>query len=253
MTTQTSKPVKQLMASQVQCEFLPCDNRPVNMKSVNQLRRNVQEYGIMKGIVLIRTALFSPDKQLQRYFIADGQVLYIVCKKLNRLHQLPAMVIEKSFTSVQQIANFLSILNSSQKKWDFMNYINAYANAGNKDYQMLLDRITKYNSAPLATAMIYSNLLPDFCIKYIKNGSWIFSDIEKADQFMPYLKEILDTVGYSTERRLCDLFSHTVFNWFNPDTYNHATFIVWLELNKSNLINASMDKVENMLSTVMKK
>jgi hypothetical protein len=250
-TNGTQKPIKQLMASQIGCEFMPQGNRAISNSHVNKLKRSIQDYGILKGIVLIKTNMFGVGAtNIERFYIADGQHLYTAASTLGRLHELPVHVIEKSFKEVSEIVELVAKLNSTQSNWKLINFIGAYAGSGNVHYGTLLQKTGQYKLSPITCAVIFGGTTHTTAAKRIKEGTWkTIINMERANEIASYLEDIIPTFELSTYGRTLELFTFYFGQWYAPNIYDHVKFKKYLQKNILILKEGNQQHIESLINS----
>lgn len=104
-------------------------NRPVDYNHVNKIKKSLQEYGFLDSQPI------TVNNEMQ---IIDGQHRFVACKEMG----LPIKFVQ---VQPKRIDNILVSLNTTQKKWNVMDYVAYYAQQGNSHYIRLLQLSKKYN------------------------------------------------------------------------------------------------------------
>lgn len=122
--------------------------------SVRQdLIKSMNKMGFIVPLIIIKTNLFDGKNKL---YIADGQHRAITASFLNITFY--GNIIEKEFKSVEEIVKFVARLNSGQKPWKAINYVESYNYLNYPEYKTL---IKIFNNVPYTvdtTAAVLSNV-----------------------------------------------------------------------------------------------
>lgn len=105
-----------------------------NFSVTEGLINSMNKYGFTVPILFIKTSLI--DGKMKEWLI-DGQHRAITAAFLNIPFE--GLVNEYEFKSIEEIVDYMSTLNSSQKSWKAINYVTAYNFLGYKDYNILLN------------------------------------------------------------------------------------------------------------------
>jgi len=128
--------------------------RQANLRS--SLVKSMNKYGFLGSILLIRTSLIDGVEKL---YIVDGQHRYLAARYLNL--DIHADIIS-SIESKEELVRLIATLNSTGIKWTNLDYINAYAALGSKEYIQLLNTCAKCSKLSVVTTI---KIIRDACIK----------------------------------------------------------------------------------------
>lgn len=104
-------------------------NRPIDYNHVNKIKKSLQEYGFLDS---------QPITVNSEMEIIDGQHRFVACKEMG----LPIKFVQ---IQPKRTDNILVSLNTTQKKWNVLDYVVYYAQQGNSHYVRLLQLSKKYN------------------------------------------------------------------------------------------------------------
>lgn len=159
-------------------DYNKLNHLPFNRKfSVRQdLINKMNTYGFTCPIFLIETDLIDGKK---KKWLVDGQHRAVTAAFLN----IPfyAIVIDHKFNSISEIVHFVASLNSAQKPWSAINYVESYNFLNYPEYNILL---TIKNSCPYSIETISSLLAghrrSGWTITHLKNGTFVANHIEQT-------------------------------------------------------------------------
>lgn len=236
---------KQRFADEFNIEFLPIGNRNVDYSKVAQIKVSMQTYGITSGIVLLPTDLF--DGKL-RYYAVDGQHRYEAARALGILDRLPVFFCPKKFSTIEEIVGFVSTLNTTQTPWKLENYVNAYAAIHKDDYMFLKKIHQDYNMLYYVAMIICSGYTAHKAIKDIKKGEFKVKDKEYTLKIAGYIQDCIGIIG-TAETVTISKFALAFYEWYNPVTYKHKKFLVWVKANLASMKLLKGDGITALLNT----
>lgn len=166
------------------------DGRQANVVYVT---KNYQMFNFSK---FNRNVFLSPEflKQAEIGFVSpiivnenmtviDGQHRLSACQQLG----LPVEYVVKEGLNEDDIVR----MNTVQRPWKLINYIEAYANEGKEEYVKLLNLInTKdyYQSVAIISRIAFNSNTPRGMIEAIQEGTFKFHNYNKTVEFLAYLK-----------------------------------------------------------------
>ena len=171
-------------------DFNQIRNLPFNREAKfrQDLANSMNEFGFIGTIDLIYTDLFSEGDEKGKYFlyVPDGQHRVITAMQLGLT--VDAKVHQHKFTSIPEIVKFVSSLNSTQKAWSPMDYINCYVSLEMQEYITLI-KVTKGCAFTVSTIalMLYGFRSKSNVANSLKNGEFVCN----------YLKETMFTLKVS--------------------------------------------------------
>lgn len=159
-------------------DYNKLNHLPFNRKfSVRQdLINKMNTYGFTCPIFLIETDLIDGKK---KKWLVDGQHRAVTAAFLN----IPfyAIVIDHKFNSISEIVHFVASLNSAQKPWSAINYVESYNFLNYPEYNILL---TIKNSSPYSietiSSLLAGNRRSGWTITHLKNGTFVANHIEQT-------------------------------------------------------------------------
>ncbi len=105
-------------------------------------------------------------------------------------------------------------MNTVQKPWKLINYIEAYANEGRIEYVKLLELInTKdyYQSVAIISQVAVNSISPRGMVAPIQNGDFKFYNYEKTVEFLAFLQLFKEKQEFHTAQ-ICQ---ERYINYFN--------------------------------------
>lgn len=125
----------------------------------------------------------SPIIVNENMTVIDGQHRLSACQQLG----LPVEYVIKEGLNEDDIVR----MNTVQRPWKLINYIEAYANEGKEEYVKLLNLInTKdyYQSVAIISQIAFNSNTPRGMIEAIQEGTFKFHNYNKTVEFLAYLK-----------------------------------------------------------------
>lgn len=133
-------------------------------------------YGFNSPLHLIETDLI--DGKLKKWLV-DGQHRAITAAFLDIT--FTGIVVDVKFKSISEIVHYVASLNSAQKPWSAINYVESYNFLGYKEYNTLL---TVKNSCPYTietiSCMLAGHRTSGHTSKSIKNGTFVVNHFNEA-------------------------------------------------------------------------
>ena len=229
--------------------LMPLGNRTIYSQGIQTMKQSIMEYGIIRPLVLFKTDLFGDKTKL---YIADGQHLFMACNGLNKLKDLPYILCKKKFKDVQEIVQFVGILNSTQRGWRLGDYVGAYASTNqNLHYNTLENKHQKYGLSYGLTAMVYGGYSFSSGTHAIKNGTFEINDVKRADKICEILQDIVLFFGRRNSTQLAS-FTLSFYHWYSPDNYNHSHFLSYLKKRKEDLVVLDSEGITHFLQEYRK-
>jgi hypothetical protein len=133
-------------------------------------------YGFTCPIFLIETDLIDGKK---KKWLVDGQHRAVTAAFLN----IPfyALVVDLKFKSISEIVHYVASLNSAQKPWSAINYVESYNFLNYPEYNILL---TIKNSCPYSIETIASVLAgyrrSGYNLSSLKNGTFVANHVKET-------------------------------------------------------------------------
>ena len=175
---------------------------PFNRKACfrQDLADKINEFGFQGTIVLIYTSLFSVDGR-KRLYIADGQHRAATAIELGV--EFYGKVVDHDFKSVEEIVKFVASLNSTQKEWTPLNYIETYLYLNYPDYRTLVD---VKNSCPFTytsiAMMLHGFRSKGTVAKHIENGTFKCNALEETKYTLKLANKLTKLTKTSISSRM---------------------------------------------------
>jgi hypothetical protein len=146
---------------------------------------NMIKYGFTVPILMIKTNLLDG---FERIYIVDGHNRAITALYLN----IPffGVLLPNKFSNLEELVEFVSSLNNSQKAWINMDYIRSYAHVGKKEYIDLIQIKSKTPYSITAAATILSSVGKTAQSENIKKGNFKITRLAEAQEVFKYAGEL---------------------------------------------------------------
>jgi hypothetical protein len=139
-----------------------CSNREVDQKHVNKLVVSIQKRNLLNVNPIV------VDQQMR---VIDGQ---------HRLEAARILGVEIFYIMEDINREDISLLNSNQKNWTAMDYINFYTVEKKPSYVQLSQLISKYQDMAISALLVLSNSEGRRSLGQLKEGSLDVLDIDHA-------------------------------------------------------------------------
>lgn len=154
-------------------------------KVVKELVDNMNRWGFTVPILLIKTNLLDG---FDRIYIVDGHNRATTALYLNIPFR--GVLLPNKFSNLEELVEFVSSLNNSQRAWINMDYIRSYAHVGKKEYIDLIQVKSKTPYSITATAMILSSVSKHTQSENIKKGNFKITRLKEAKEVFDYAGEL---------------------------------------------------------------
>lgn len=224
--------------------FMPAGNRTIKPSVTAKLKKSISSYGILRSVVVVRTNIFGEGLN---YYIADGQHLYLACEALNVLSQLNIIIVKKRFNNIQELVEFVSVLNTTQSPWKLTDYIEAFASTHTYfSYNKLKAKKQKFSLSYGLLAMIYGQLSKKAAADAIKSGTFRVVNEQQGDDITKYIVDLVDLFGRSNSTALSNL-AHVFHEHYNASEYDHKMFKKFVERNLQDFNTATVARMHVLL------
>lgn len=161
-------------------------NRPINSVHVMKMKLSVQKHNILRNVIVVW------DEKKKKYYIVDGQHLFTAIMELNleiRCHAIPC-------DDENQITQLMIDLNNTSKSWKMMDFINGWAESGNKAYRTLRNaaNVTYADVQSSVIIQAYTQKNRQTATKMVKEGTFQIVDKTKGDEFIDCISECSELV-----------------------------------------------------------
>ena len=199
------------------------------------LASSMNIWGFHTAIIIIKTALFTGKVE---YFVIDGQNRLATAIQLRK--EVYAEIIEREFTTIEDIVKFMAALNTTQKSWTPDNYVNIWSYLGREDYKILTSIKTKCDfTVTTVAAMLYGFRSRGTVAKRIREGAFKCNLITETEYTL-LLSAKLSKYGHLTSRMAIALHYVASLPSFNEDKFIKAYSIHYREI-KDNSIDDFSD------------
>lgn len=225
-------------------EFMPVGNRKVRNAQVKELMKSIEEYGIIRDLVVVKTKLFDIDSKQAKHYIADGQHLFTAASRLNRLDELGIKVVVKEFNNILELVSFISTLNTTQSTWKISDFIDAYSSTHKMPaYTRLKEKRVEYNQQLSYTTLgiIYGVESRRTITDTIKDGSFNIVSGLKGDDVAQLVMGVQDLFGRLNSRSLYHL-SYVLAEDFSRERFLKHTFQKYVEDNILTLMKIDSER-----------
>lgn len=149
------------------------------------LIESMNKWGFTVPILMIKTNLLDG---FDRIYIVDGHNRAVTALYLNI--PFSGKLLPNKFSNVEELVEFVSSLNNSQKAWINMDYIRSYAHVGKKEYIDLIQVKSKTPYSITATAMVLSSVNKNAQSENIKKGTFKITRLKEAQEVFNYAGEL---------------------------------------------------------------
>lgn len=155
-------------------------NREVNPKRVKTIRKSIEEIGYIPNPIVVN----------ENMEVIDGQGRLQALKELG----LPVEYIIKNGVGIRECL----YMNINQERWKIKDYINSYAERGNKSYQMLKDLIDFYPIYSVNTIGTAIKGIKNLTSTNIRKGNLEISnkEYEKAIMTLNYMNRFIPLIKF---------------------------------------------------------
>jgi hypothetical protein len=154
-------------------------------KVVQKLVENMNKWGFTVPILLIKTNLLDG---YDRIYIVDGHNRATTALYLNIPFR--GILLPNKFSNLEELVEFVSSLNNSQKAWINMDYIRSYAHVGKKEYIDLIQIKSKTPYSITAVATTLSSVGKTTPSENIKKGNFKITRLKEANDVFTYAGEL---------------------------------------------------------------
>jgi len=154
-------------------------------KVVQKLVENMNRFGFTVPILLIKTNLLDG---YDRIYIVDGHNRATTALYLNIPFR--GILLPNKFSNLEELVEFVSSLNNSQKAWINMDYIRSYAHVGKKEYIDLIQIKSKTPYSITAVATTLSSVGKTTPSENIKKGNFKITRLKEANDVFTYAGEL---------------------------------------------------------------
>jgi hypothetical protein len=154
-------------------------------KVVKELVENMNRFGFTVPILLIKTNLLDG---FDRMYIVDGHNRATTALYLNI--PFTGVLLPNKFPNLEELVEFVSSLNNSQKAWINMDYIRSYAHVGKKEYIDLIQIKSKTPYSITAVATTLSSVGKTTPSENIKKGNFKITRLKEANDVFTYAGEL---------------------------------------------------------------
>lgn len=179
-------------------------NRPLNKTHVSRMYDSILSIGIVRLPVVIKTNF--------KLYRGDGQHLFeamsLAGAKSFRFFLVEAETEEEAF-------KIIAMLNSTQKRFTTINYIDGWANY-NSDYKTMQSFYKTYKLSNGVMAELLTGLPAQDALKVIKGGKLKVTDMELAKEKILFMYDLMNRTQHKMGSRGCEGIID-LFNVFGAD------------------------------------
>lgn len=221
--------------------LMPFGNRIVDQKQVDILKHKILSHGITRALVVIHTNVFGDGT---RYYIKDGQHLYMACQALGIVDQLYVIIDKFEYKSMVEAVTGVASINNDQKTWKLVDYVKAFASTNQLiDYNILQNKFLKYGLSYQFSAMIYGGLSSGSAGYTIRGGKFKIVEESKGDEIAEIMQDVILLLNRQ-DNTLLRAFISAFYNWYGSVTYKHTKFIKYLKANKYVLMTTDLSLLQ---------
>jgi hypothetical protein len=205
------------------------------------LIKNMNKWGFTVAVVMVRTSILDG---VERLYVVDGHNRVATARFL----KIPFFgnLIDIKFNSVEELVDFISGMNNTQKAWSNYEYIAAFAHVGKTDYQNLIRLKSSVPYSITAMASMLYGATRYSISSIIKSGKFKIIKLAETKRTIDYAgklskyRPLTNRMVLSLHNVMAlDIFDETKFteayqkyckqiSKLNLDTFEE-TFISWLK------------------------
>lgn len=225
-------------------KFLDSINRSVIPAHVTRLSESLKKLGFLSPVIIFVMNLVK--ERLVGKYVGDGQHRFLAALRNN----MDIPYIEVEVTSVEQMVEYLALLNNTSKSWGLADYVQAWS-CINPEYKVLAHYHDLYDLELSCIAGILHESPSIFSsFNVIKDGSFKIKNQDKAKLYLDYVSDFVSALpklerGFG--RRIINAYHFYLLN--NHDTYNHSKFIKNLK-KKTDTLSLSTDDYTKFFSSL---
>jgi len=193
-----------------------------------ELTSSMKKYGFIYPILLVESDVVDGKRKM---WIADGQNRALNASYLDI--EFYGVVVEQNFKDMGEVVNFVAQLNSTQRAWTCLNYVEAFNYLGYPEYHKLLTMKNKYTySVETIASLLTSHAIGtrSGIPKIIKDGNFIATLQDEAEKTMQIVLA-LSKYKKLTSRMVVALHSVRVLKHFNDEKFinkfNENAELIW--------------------------
>ena len=212
-------------------------NRPIIPSHVTKIVNSIQSLDVVRPVVTVVTSCIDG---VRRRYVLDGQHLITGLNREGK--DIP--YITRYTESLQQIVEWIALLNASSKSWTLIDYITAWKALPEKeDYRILFKAIQTNDLTPNLTAICYGVYDHKDVSKAIKKGEYSIINKKKGDEILKNVSDIFGILrGRHNNRAVIHDFVSTYVKWrYSVSNYKHEEFL--------NYVNNNHDKFLLLVAT----
>ena len=201
-------------------KFLDNINRSVVPSHVTRLSESLKNLGFLSPIIIFVMNLAK--ERLVGKYVGDGQHRFLAAIRNN----MDIPYIEVEVKSVEQMVEYLALLNNTSKSWGLGDYVQAWS-CINPEYKTLAHYHDVYDLELSCIAGILHESPSIFSsFNIIKDGSFKIKNLERGQRYLDYVSDFVNALPKMDRafgRRIINAYHFFLVN--NVDTYNHNKFI----------------------------
>lgn len=212
--------------------FLNNVNRPVKQAHVLTMTHSVAKIGIIRPVVVAKYKF----RNIEDYYILDGQNLYCALKKLN----LEIPYVETKVSSDEELIDQIALMNTSSKSWKMKDYLQAWSYI-RKDYAKLMAYGQKSTLEIVFIAAIFLGYKgwSGSIVKRLRIGDFQINNEARGKQIISYMEDVLaimPTLSRFIHKRFLSAYLGFVTDTFS--SYNHKKFLAYMRKNSDLIVKA---------------
>lgn len=215
-------------------KFLDGINRPIAPAHVTKLSDSLKSLGFLSPVIIF--VMNIPKERLVGKYVGDGQHRFLAAIRNN----MDIPYVEVHVSSVNQMVEYLALLNNTSKSWGLCDYVQAWS-CINPEYKTLAHYHDVYDLELSCIAGILHESPTIFSsFNIIKDGSFKIKNLDRGVRYLDYVSDFiaaLPKIERAFSRRIINAYHFFLLN--NQDTYNHEKFINNLRKRSASLIDLS--------------
>ena len=209
-----------------QINFIPF-NRTGRVRA--DLIKNMNKWGFTVAVVMVKTSILDGVEKL---YVVDGHNRVTTARFL----KIPfhGNLLDVKFNSVEELVDFISGMNNTQKAWTNYEYIAAFAHVGKTDYQNLIKfKSTVPYSITAMASMLYGATRYSIS-NVIKSGKFKIVKLTETKRTIDYAAE-LSKYRPLTNRMVLSLHNIMGLEIFDKQKFTEAYQKYCKQISKLNL------------------
>lgn len=203
------------------------------------LAKSMKKFGWLGVVIIIKTAAITGKLEM---FIIDGQNRAATAIQLGI--PFDAEIVDYEFTTMEEIIEFVAMLNTTQAAWTPEMFVKAWTYLGREAYKLLTKiKVTCDFTMTTVAAMLYGFRSRGVIARHIKDGSFVVNLINETKYTITLSQKLLK-YGKLTSRMAIAL--HYVCSL---PSFNEEKFIAAYKIHYAEIKDNSIDDFSDIFSS----